>query len=69
MVILNHWVGGHVKMARVNWWSMIAGAGLGAACAVTLAKRNQQIHESSKKRSSIQSLTTEFLQQQEEQFI
>ncbi len=56
-------------MARVNWWSMIAGAGLGAACAVTLAKRNQQIHESSKKRSSIQSLTTEFLQQQEEQFI
>ncbi|HSU80303.1 MAG TPA: hypothetical protein VLK78_07780 [Candidatus Angelobacter sp.] len=53
-------------MARMRWMSMLAGVGIGAACAMTLAKRNGQ----GEKRTGgdgggLQNLATDFLQEEE----
>jgi hypothetical protein len=54
-------------MARMSWISMLAGVGIGAACAMTLAKRNGQGEQRSQEGSgSLQSLATDFLQEKNE---
>jgi hypothetical protein len=58
---------GSEKMARMRWMSMLAGVGIGAACAMTLAKRNGQGNQRSKEGSgSLQSLATDFLKEENE---
>ena len=52
-------------MAKISWISMVAGAGIGAACAVTVARRMGQTTQKPKEseNSHLQRLTTDFLQE------
>jgi hypothetical protein len=53
-------------MARIGWMSMLAGVGIGAACAMTLAKRSGQGERRSGGSSgSLQSLATDFLEDEQ----